>query len=389
MHQGARKPQAILESSSRPCYPEVPLDWYLCWLSLLDCTGQSYHFIKRTGTDGCSHENVEVLPGENIEDDEDDSQCTKRVHKSDLSQNHASKAARIESHNANDAMQSDGTVPLSLFHLHSNIHHAIFSYLEDVEHVLSLSLTSRYFWAVGVMYIEDHIVKSLAPWAGERIICASDRCDPRDYPPGLLSPEEEAEVRELNRVYDMESFSIDHTYKKVGGPSLSQKLQRWFQKYEAEHPMSAADRTEIMMGLKPEILEFYPHDQQWILRNLTTKEYVRGEVIALKEEFIHGPQIDVFGFAEILIPRISWSSEPVRIGRCPNISHGKWAGHRFDITPFAFHAQQVQDGGWRDVSDEVFREADLIIGGEQGDDWRDQLARSYRKATAQSLMSFS
>lgn len=330
---------------------------------------------------------MEIIPGENIEDEDDDTECSKRVRKDGLSQNHASKAARIETHDAKEVIQPDGnTKPRSLYHLTSDIHHAIFALLEDVEHVLNLSLTNRYFWAVGITHIEDHIVRSLAPWAGERIICVGNQCDPRDYPPGLLNPTEEAEIRELNGVYDPDSFSINHTYKEVGGPSLSQELQRRFQEYEAQHSMSSADRTEIMTGLKPEVLEFYPNDQQWILRNLTTKEYVRGEVIALNDEFLHGPHINVFGFAEVLITRIAWSKGPIRRKRGPNMSPGKWAGHRFDITPFAYHERDTKDGEWKDVSDEVFRDIDLIVSGEMGDSWRDQLARTYRQATAQSLM---
>lgn len=334
---------------------------------------------------------MEIHPGENIEDEEGDSECTKRIRsKSELSQNHAGKAARIEYHNAEEVIHLGGNSKTrTLHHLPSHIHQAIFACLENVQHVLWFSLLNRYFWSVGISHIEDHIVKSLAPWAGERIICVNHRCDPREYPPGFLSQKEEDEVRELNKAHDLDTFSINHTYKRVGGPSLSERLQHWFQGYESQHPMSKADRTEIMMGLKPEILEFYPHDQQWILRNLTTREYVRGEVIALKEEFIHGPQIDVFGFAEILISRISWSDRPVQVGRCPNIARGNWAGHRFDITPSAFHERIRDDEHWRDVSDGVFRDIDLIVGGEKGDDWRDQLARSQRQATAQPLMEYS
>lgn len=334
---------------------------------------------------------MEVLPGENIEDEEGDFECTKRVRsKTELSQNHASKAARIEHHNTEEVIHLEGdSKARTLYHLPSDIHHAIFACLENVEHVLCFSLLNRYFWAVGVTHIEDHIVKNLAPWAGERIICVNHQCDPRDYPPGFLSQKEEDEARELNKAYRLDTFSINHTYKRVGAPSLSERLQHWFQDYESQHPMSSVDRTEIMMGLKPEILEFYPGDQQWILRNLTMREYVRGEVIALKEELIHGPQIDAFGFAEVLISRISWSDKPVQMGRCPNIAHGKWAGHRFDITPYAFHESIRDDEDWTDVSDEVFREIDMIVGGEKGDDWRDQLARSQRKATAQPLMEYS
>ncbi|KAJ5691991.1 hypothetical protein N7462_001414 [Penicillium macrosclerotiorum] len=332
------------------------------------------------------YQNVEIVPGENIEDNEDeDFECTKRIRTSDLSQNHSSKAVRIEHHDRNirEARNPDFTS------LSSDLHHKIFSNLDTIEDVLRLSLANKYFWAVGLAHIEDHIVESLAPWAGERIICVSDQTDPSDYPSDILDPAEQDDIRELNKVYHLESFSIRNTYKKIGAPSLSQELQRWFLDYEAKHHMSQTDRAEIMMGLKPEILEFYPRDQRWILRNLTTKEYVRGEVIALKEEFIHGPQIDVIGFSEILISRISWSSQPERVGWSENITKGKWAGHRFDITPLSLHEERSKNEVWEDVSDEILREIDLIIGGEHGDDWRDLMARQYRKIVRPTLEGFS
>jgi hypothetical protein len=258
-----------------------------------------------------------------------------------------------------------------------------------VEDVLRFSLTNRYFWAVGLSHIEEHIINSLAPWAGEKIICVGDKSDPHDFPPDLLSVTEAEEVKQLNKVYDLKSFSIRNTYKKIGGPALSQRLQRWFLDYEASHYMGPANRAEIMMGLKPEILEFYPRNQRWILRNLTTREYVRGEVIALKEEFIHGPQIEVFGFAEVLISRISWSTEPEVIGGGDHITRGKWAGHRFDITPLVWLQEKHGKETWRDVSNEILREIDLILGGQLGDDWRDQMARSYRNHAKQALVEYS
>ncbi|KAJ5110641.1 hypothetical protein N7532_001176, partial [Penicillium argentinense] len=323
------------------------------------------------------YENVEVLPGENVEDEDGDLKCTKRSRKRGPPQNHFRKAARIDSHNVNEVVYLGDPSPKSMSTLPSEIHQKIFARLDDVIDVLRFSLTNRYFWAVGLLRIEEHIVRSLAPWAGERIICINDRCDPSKYPPGLLSSEEERKIRELNQVNNLGSSSIKHSYKKVGGPSLSQKLQDWFCDHRRANPMSKADAMEIMMGLKPEKLELYPRDQVWILRNLTTKEYVRGEVIALKQDFIHGPQIDVFGFAEVLISRIAWSDEPERIGRCKNVARGKWAGHRFDVTPLSL-LEQLDDGAsWVDVSNEVLREIDLMVSGENGDNWRDKLAGQF------------
>ncbi|KAJ5151727.1 hypothetical protein N7492_010022 [Penicillium capsulatum] len=337
-----------------------------------------------------SHENVEVLPGENVEDEEDDFECTKRTRTNGLPQNHSSKAARIEHHDIQNMFGIDvRTRRRSLYQLPSEIHHLIFAGLPDVQDVLCLSLANRYFWAVGLLHIEDHIVGSLAPWAGERIVCISDHSDPKEFPLSILNEPEQADVAELNQIYDLQSFSIKNTWKKVGGPSLSQRLQKWFEDYEVKHPMSEADRTEVMTGLKPEILEFYPRDQEWVLRNLTVQEYVRGGVIALKEGFIHGPQIDVLGFAEVLILRIAWSSEPVHSGRSGNLARGKWAGHRFDITPLAIHEEREDKNEWKDVSDEVFREIDVIFSAQKGDDWREQLTRQHLVTTVPIFMGYS
>lgn len=276
----------------------------------------------------------------------------------------------------------------SLSNMPSEIHSRIFACLDDVMDVLHFSLSSRYFWAVGLLRIEEHVVCSLAPWAGEPIICIDDRCDPSNYPSGLLTPEQATEVRELNQVFDLNSFSIKNSYKRVGGLSLSQKLQEAFLEYESHYPMPELDRVEITMGLKREILEFYPRDQTWILRNLTTKEFVRGEAIALRKEFIHGPQIDVLGFAEILISRISWSDEVEKIGRCDNVARGKWAGHRFDITSLSQIGCEKKFDSWKDVSNEILRELDLMISEETGDDWRDQLAEQHQKSATSAFSRY-
>ncbi|KAJ5101428.1 hypothetical protein NUU61_003650 [Penicillium alfredii] len=326
------------------------------------------------------HEHVEVIPGENVEDEDDDFECTKRPRKNGLPQNHSSKAARIEHHNAVEAVRTANVPrPGSLYDLPSEIHHHIFARLTNVEDVLRLSLTNRYFWAVGLSHIEDHIITSLAPWAGEQIICVGNCGEPGDYPPGLWSAAEQKAMRALaHHSEPMNLYALGHTYHQVGEPSLSQQLQSWFQQYEAEHPMSKADRAEILMGLRPEISEFYPRDQPWVLRNLTTKEYVRGEVIALKGEFVRGPQIDVLGFPEVLISRICWSVSNGGLEGQLRITRGKWAGHRFDITPLSVHEKKTQNKCWMDVSNEVLREIDVLASEDLGDDWRQHLAQEFQ-----------
>ncbi|KAJ6153717.1 hypothetical protein N7470_006676 [Penicillium chermesinum] len=256
----------------------------------------------------------------------------------------SAKVARVRTH---DSQPIAPNAPKTLSSLSSHVHCIIFRYLDNPFDALRLSLTNRYFWAVGLRRLEDFIMESLAPWAGERIVCVSDESDPRAIPDEILNETEKADLEELKGIYDL-------------------KLRKFVVEYEATHPMSEADHAEIMMGLKPEMLDFYPRDQPWILRNLTTKEYVRGEVIALKGEFVQGPNIEVLGFAEILVSRISWSSREAYFGRDKNLAHGKWAGHRFDITTLPAHEERAGNDGWRDVSDEVLRDLDVIIGSQKG-----------------------
>ncbi len=117
--------------------------------------------------------------------------------------------------------------------------------------------------------------------------------------------------------------------------------------------------------------DFYPEDQPWILRNLTTQEYVRSEAIAIKPEYIHGPHIDVLGFGEVVLSRICWSTDET-CNMMTNISRGLWAGHRFDITTFDKHRQSCSgQAEWKDISEEVANEIERIWHDQFGDDWRD------------------
>lgn len=68
--------------------------------------------------------------------------------------------------------------------------------------------------------------------------------------------------------------------------------------------------------------EYFPTDQPWILRNLTTKQFVRAEAIALKPEFIKGPHIIGLGFGEVLLSRICWTSAALDIEDPTNTGRG-------------------------------------------------------------------
>lgn len=81
--------------------------------------------------------------------------------------------------------------------------------------------------------------------------------------------------------------------------------------------------------------EFVPRDQDWMLRNLTTREFVTATGIAIGKELIEGPFILGIGFGDAVIVRTLWTSSGIpflRHSHNSQIGRGIWAGHRFEIT---------------------------------------------------------
>ncbi|EQK98523.1 F-box domain containing protein [Ophiocordyceps sinensis CO18] len=200
-----------------------------------------------------------------------------------------------------------------------------------------------------------------------------------DFPPGLFSDEELKALRkERIKVFDEFAYQyIDRapsTLHDLQLPGVSRKQEEpdvfvWCQLRRLEDYVSKLPASEHA-GLRYLDLpqwenkgrEYFPANEPWILRNLTTKQIVRAEAIAMKPGFIHGPYINVLGFGEVILSRICWSSSPPRDMMDPtNICRGVWAGHCFDITTLARHQDETRGGGgWTDASDEVAKELATI-----------------------------
>ncbi|KAJ2784318.1 hypothetical protein H4R18_001204 [Coemansia javaensis] len=155
--------------------------------------------------------------------------------------------------------------------------------------------------------------KTSGQWAGKRIICIGDYA--KDYPPGFLTPEEEQVI-----VPDLYCYAADHF-----------------------GPMPHGSRWTSYGIVRRDLDPFaYLEGPNSILRNLTTKEYVRRSGIKRRNGL---------GFA--VMSRIPWSTDPSVSIECSFAVHrGVWAGHRFDITTTDLVAL---DDSWRDVTEEVDR----------------------------------
>lgn len=261
--------------------------------------------------------------------------------------------------------------PKTLFSdLAVELHEIVFNYL-DIKDVVNLGLTNNYFWSVGLKHIQTFQMSFLGSWAGQNIICVGDCNEAGDYPPGLFTDDEKLELSKIKGEdnTDLELYHIAAHYEPTRtGPDLRPLCDKYA--YYMNCPnYYYTQYSKVRHALKWKPSRYYPGNQPWILRNLTTKEIVRSEAVALNPKHIHGPLIDNFGFGEVVLSRISWPpSDDV-----PMCYTGVWAGHSFDIIPLARHIQDTKDEEWQDSSEEVVEEIAAIWENEYGPDWREIL----------------
>ena len=274
--------------------------------------------------------------------------------------------------------------------------------------VLGLGLQNRYFWKLAERCILADWTSSYGCWAGKGIVCIGDYSVPGDDPPDLLLTEIDKNELRVG-IYESEleeedSLSDDDLNESLSGPvnlyRLSLARYRTVKEDESSpnwrpllgHASEDGEWDRLPRGLRVQIAcelrskgsDLYPEDQQWILRNLTTREYVRSEAIAIKPECIQGPYIKGVGFGEVVWSRICWSADPsCSMANTDNIHRGPWAGHCFDITTLDRHLQRSpysdsSDGGseWKDISEEMATWVEKIWRSEFGSDWRRKVVRA-------------
>lgn len=150
-----------------------------------------------------------------------------------------------------------------------------------------------------------------------------------------------------------------------------------------QHNFPEPERSQALALASPDFERFYPGDDstEWVLRNLTTQEFVRAEDLALRPELVDGPIIGGVGFGEVVLARICWSSDPATgVWGDEELHRGVWAGDCLDIvTEERFRMEEGEGGeggdGWEDVSEEVQEEMGEIWKGEFGKGWMEEVLK--------------
>ncbi len=269
----------------------------------------------------------------------------------------------------------------------------------DLEEVLILGIQTQHFWNVARRHLQAYVASCLGgSWAGEGIICVGDYSEPKDLPLNVLAEvgregsqkmikeSEYSDDDSADEYSDPDSTNLHllahYWYPEVERPKndLHYRLFSLLNQHGEWHRLSNSLKAQISIELESyEFSEFYAVNQPWILRNLTTQEYVRSEAIAIKPEHIRGPHIRGRGFGECVLSRTCWSTD----GNCGmenthDIHRGVWAGHHFDITTLERHRQgSLGQTEWKDVSEEVANEMEKTWTEGLGSNWRDDVRHNF------------
>ncbi|KAF5379417.1 hypothetical protein D9615_006537 [Tricholomella constricta] len=270
----------------------------------------------------------------------------------------------------------------------------IYEALDDIVDVVRFAVTCQRFYDIGRRHLEVYVAGTfIESWAGDRIICLGDYARMDDLPPGLLNDEEREfinsnledgeddyvsdqlrilqalnplwHIHQKKEIYQRYAYDLENFWWRLGG---------WRRKDEAQIELEAAlilcELIEETPGRRhlPTFTEIYSDD--YVLRNLTTKQFIRGDAIRDLWEAPEYPFMHTIRFDHALIIRITWSSDdslaleydgPIQIVR------GKWAGHRFDLCKV--NAVRNEEGiidDWKDVSREVLDEVVEVLAGHLG-----------------------
>lgn len=201
--------------------------------------------------------------------------------------------------------------------------------------LVCLALTCSYFVRLLGPVVQATLRRDRGPWAGDRLVFVGDNGglfwthpDVSDIPFDRST----AEGRFARRPIRGDVEPIDG-YGLLAG-DVKRRLKR-------ERGGLRRFRRLLRLLTREAGGMTMPQGRKPVLRNLTTREYVRDEALARSEY--------AYSLGEIVMVQTIWTGDNKDIRRLGS-TKAQWAGHRFDISVMA---DVAGDDGWTDVSDEA------------------------------------
>ncbi|KAI0058873.1 hypothetical protein BV25DRAFT_1829623 [Artomyces pyxidatus] len=235
---------------------------------------------------------------------------------------------------------------------------AIFDHVESLQDAVCLCLTNSLLWTIGQERVDLLLSQTIAPWAGDRIICIGDHSQSNDMPPTARETGEQISV-------------LSSTYETVLGPLD----RRPSDELQSRMTSAAWAKLRARMTEPPT----WAADSAWVLCNLSKREFVLAEDIAkLTKRAAQGPfSPGGVSLGTALLSRICWSSHgSTAMSYEGNIHRGVWAGDRFQITTTDRLERLKEAGPWTDVGQSVVQEIKEIWKSEYEEDWEAEMNRA-------------
>jgi hypothetical protein len=229
--------------------------------------------------------------------------------------------------------------------------------------LIALALASETLWAHVLSHVEKECSLTRPSMAGVELACTGSYLTdlPESFAKGDLAKSSVelwlggymCEARKINwaalRAYDAVKETPEEAWQFAW--KAHAELENFPARLARKLGVEFLGRCSALRGSSPDAL--------WVLRNLTTREYVRcrpGEVPMGAKGLVDCEDGKVkVRVDDVLLLRICWSKLDVWEDRQGlGIYRGKWAGHCFDIVPWE---KLDGDKGWMDCTDEVLEQA--------------------------------
>ena len=226
-----------------------------------------------------------------------------------------------------------------------------------------------------------------APWAFCRVVCLGDYAEYEDVPKTLYTAAELAVIEE--KCKNGNKDEVDTTYGGIhmlGIDSCELRLGA----YEYQNPRLWRDETNEWLArfTKADRKRFdalmaitYPDRADWVLANLSKKEYVRASEIAKLARRPDDPQpflpncFPDLGHA--LLTRIAWSSDnSLSMGSnevTENLHRGKWVGDKMCIVTL----DRLMAAEYADISTTVVRDLIYCCKADYGERWLEAIEKEW------------
>ncbi|TBU33356.1 hypothetical protein BD311DRAFT_848308 [Dichomitus squalens] len=255
----------------------------------------------------------------------------------------------------------------------------------SLQTLAAFAVTCRRVFDLARYTVEDARDGCAAPWACCRVVCLGDYASYEDVPKSLYTAQERAEIEGKRDSAGTDKADMSYggihqlkvePHNLWRGAHAFYDPKRWpdeINEWYARFTKADRKRFDALMAVT------YPTDRKdWVLCNLSKKEYVRASEIAKlakrpndAQPFLPNCLPDL---GQALLTRIAWSEDD-SISMAKNevtakLHRGAWVGDNICITTLErILSGSEEDEEWMDISTSVIRDLIYIYRAEFGKKW--------------------